>query len=260
MIDVLYARTADDTHIAYRVLDADESAEGSRDVVMVSGGLIPLELFEEEPGFARLLDGLRALGRVVVFDRRGVGLSDPITDWTRPVLDQWTDDLAAVVDASCARDIVLVTWDGFGVGSRYAVRRPDRVSALVLFEPTIVADDSWAAFSERRAQRGQANVRGEDDILVQVAPSRMADRSFRDWYARAGRMGASPSTAPRIWESVMRSHPRDSLHEQVEVPTLVLHRRDNEFVNDDVLERAAEVIPHATLVELEGTRPLPVRR
>ena len=257
MIDVRYACTPDGTQIAYRVLEADQPAELARDVVMVAGGLIPLELFEDEPGLVRLLDGLRSLGRVIVFDRRGVGLSDPIADWSRPVLDQWTDDLAAVVDASDAQDIVLVTWDGFGVGSRYTVAHPPRVAALVLFEPTIVADDSWAAFSERRVQRGQANVRGEVDILDQVAPSRMADRTFRDWYARAGRMGASPSTAPRIWESVMRSHPRDSLHEELEVPTLVLHRRDNTFVNDDLLARAAEAIPHATLVELEGRDHFP---
>jgi class 3 adenylate cyclase len=257
VIDVLFAQADDGTHVAYRVLDAEQSVEPARDVVMVPGGLIPLELFEEEPGFARLLDGLRSLGRVIVFDRRGVGLSDPIADWERTVVDQWTDDLAAVVDASGARDIVLVSWDGFGVGSRYAAMHPERVSALVLYEPTIVADDDWVSWSERRVQRGMSNVRGEDDILAQVAPSRIADRAFRDWYARAGRMGASPSTAPRIWESVMRAHPRDALLEQIEAPTLVLHRRDNQFANDDVLTLAAERMPHATLVELEGRDHFP---
>jgi class 3 adenylate cyclase len=257
LIDVLYAQADDGTHVAYEVLDADPSAEPAGDVVMVAGGLIPLELFQEEPGFARLLDGLRALGRVIVFDRRGVGLSDPIQDWERTVVEQWTDDLAAVVDASGARDIVLVAWDGFGVGSRYAAMHPERVSALVLYEPTIVADDDWASWSERRLQRGTANVRGEDDILAQVAPSRIADRTFRDWYARAGRLGASPSTPPRIWESAMRAHPQDFLHEQIEAPTLVLHRRDNQFVNDDVLTLAAEKIRHATPVELEGRDHFP---
>jgi pimeloyl-ACP methyl ester carboxylesterase len=80
VVDVLYAQAADGTHVAYRVFDADPSVELARDVVMVPGGLIPLELFEEEPGFARLLDGLRSLGRLIVFERRGVGLSDPIAD------------------------------------------------------------------------------------------------------------------------------------------------------------------------------------
>jgi class 3 adenylate cyclase len=256
VIDVLYAETDDGTHVAYRVLDADPSVEAARDVVMVSGGLIPLELFEEEPGFARLLEGLCSLGRVIVFDRRGVGLSDPIAGWEPPVADQWTDDLAAVVDASGARDIVLVAWDGFGVGSRYAAMHPERVSALVLYEPTIVADDDWLSWSERRLRRGAANVRGEEDILAEVAPSQIADRGFREWYARAGRMGASPSTAPRIWESAMRGA-RDALLERVVAPTLVLHRRENRFAPSDVLTLAAEKIPHATLIELEGRDHFP---
>jgi class 3 adenylate cyclase len=257
VIDVLYAQADDGTHVAYRVLDADPSVEPACDVVTVPGGLVPLELFEEEPGFARLLEGLRSLGRVIVLDRRGVGLSDPIAGWELPVVDQWTDDLAAVVDASGARDIVLVAWDGFGIGSRYAAMHPERVSALVLYEPTIVADDDWVSWSERRVQRGIANVRGEDDILAEVAPSRIADRAFRDWYARAGRLGASPSTAPRLWESVMRADPRDALLEQVVAPTLVLHRRDNLFTLPDVLALAAEKIPHATLIELEGRDHFP---
>jgi class 3 adenylate cyclase len=252
LIEVLYAEAGDGTHVAYRILDADPSAVAGRDVVMVSLGLVPLELFEEEPGFARLLDGLRGLGRVIVFDRRGMGLSDPIQDWDRLVADQWAEDLSAVVDASGADDIVLVAWDGFGVGSRYASRHPERVSALVLYEPIIVSDEEWESWSARRLQSVYANVRGEADILAEVAPSRVADRSFRDWYARAGRLGASPSIAPRIWESVLRAHPRDAGLEQIVAPTLVLHRRENRYVPEDVMALAGERIPHAALVEVEG--------
>jgi class 3 adenylate cyclase len=257
VVDVSYARVDDGTQIAYVVLDAARSTQPARDVVMVSGGLIPLEMYQEEPGFARLLDGLGAIGRVVVFDRRGLGLSDPIQDWDRHIVEQWTDDLAAVVDASGAEQVVVVAWDGFGVGSRYAAMHPDRVSALALYEPFVVADDEWEAWSTNRSERGQANVRGEDDILAQVAPSRIDDRGFRDWYTRAGRGGASPSTAPRIWASAMRSAPHDALLEQVAVPTIVLHRRDNGFAPHDVLRAVGERIPHATLVELEGRDHFP---
>ncbi len=257
MVDVLYAKADDGTHVAYQVLDADPSAEPVLDVVMVTGGLFPLETFAYEPGFARLLDGLRALGRVIVSDRRGVGLSDPIHDWHRTIVEQWTDDLSAVVDASEARDIVLVAFDGFGVGSRYAAMHPERVSALVLYEPFLVAEDEWESWSTNRAQRGGANVRGEDDILALVAPSRIGDRKFRDWYERAGRLGASPSTAPRIWESVMSTEPRLALLSEVVAPTLVLHRRDNRFATDNVLALAQERIPHAAVVELEGRDHFP---
>lgn len=224
---------------------------------MVPGGFFPLGMFEEEPGFSRLLEGLRALGRVILFDRRGVGQSDPIQDWSRDVIDQWTEDLAAVVDASGTRDFVLFAWDGFGVGSRFAALHPDEVSALVLYEPFLVRDDDWEAWSASRIERGRANVRGEVDILADVAPSRIADRQFRDWYLRAGRLGASPSTAPRIWDAVMRADQRDALLEQVVTPTLVLHRRENRFTTPDVLTVAGEKVAHATLVELEGRDHFP---
>jgi class 3 adenylate cyclase/alpha-beta hydrolase superfamily lysophospholipase len=255
--DVRYAQTDDGTHVAYHVLEADPSVESARDVVMVSGGLFPLESFEEEPGFVRLLEGLRTLGRVIVFDRRGVGLSDPVSDWERPILYQWTDDLAAVVDASGARDVVLVCWDGYGVGSRFAGTCPQRVSALVLYEPFLASGDAWKVWSENLLRRGGANMRGEDDILALLAPSRIADREFRDWYARAGRLGASPAIAPRIWESIMRTAPRDALLEQVDCPTLVLHRSDNLFATDDVLTEAAARMPDAILVEVEGRDHFP---
>jgi class 3 adenylate cyclase len=256
--DVEYARTEDGTHVAYRVLGAAPTVEAARDIVMVSGGLIPMEMFEEEAGFARMLDGLRALGRVIVFDRRGLGLSDPFPDWERPVADQWTEDLAAVVDASAAHNIVIVSWEGFGVGSRYAAMHPERVTALVLYEPLIVTDDGWAAWSAHRMQTSRANMSGESDILAEVAPSLMADATFRDWYTRAGRVGASPATAPRIWASVLGTHPREALLERIECPTLVLHRRDNVFVPDDVLTLAEHTIRHVTLVELEGRDHFPL--
>jgi class 3 adenylate cyclase len=131
------------------------------------------------------------------------------------------------------------------------------VSALVLYEPFITAEDDWDAWSASRVARGQANIRGEEDILATVAPSRMADREFRAWYTRAGRVGASPSTAPRIWESAMRADPGTALLEQVVSPTLVLHRRDNVFAPDDVLHVAAVRVPHATLVELDGRDHFP---
>jgi pimeloyl-ACP methyl ester carboxylesterase len=125
-----------------------------------------------------MLDGLCSVGRVVVFDRRGLGLSDPIPDWERAVADQWADDLAAVVDAAGVSDIVLVAWDGFGVASRYAAMHPERVTALVLYEPMIVADDDWASWSAAAMQRGKANMSGESDILTLVAGQAVAFTSL----------------------------------------------------------------------------------
>jgi class 3 adenylate cyclase len=90
-----------------------------------------------------------------------------------------------------------------------------------------------------------------------AAPRRLGDPTFRDWYARAGRLGASPATAMRVWQSAVHSHPRDALLEQVVAPTLVLHRRDNVFIGHDVAAHARERMPHASVVELEGNDHFP---
>jgi class 3 adenylate cyclase len=250
--DVRYARAEDGTHVAYRVLEADPGREPGHDIIMVSGGLIPVELFDQEPGFVRMLDGLCSLGRVFVFDRRGLGLSDPIVDWDRPILDQWADDLAAVVEASGAQNPVVVSWESYGVAPRFAGRYPERVGHLVLYEPLIVADDEWEDFLAGRRRQIEANMSGEADILEQMAPSRMSDPTFREWYGRAGRAGASPATAQRIWESMFRSCPSDQLLDRIDTRTLVLHRRDNQYAPPGVVRLAPEQIRNSTVVELEG--------
>ena len=104
--DVQYAKR-DDTHIAFRVLDGPDG----HDLVMVSGFNFPLESLPEDPIGARLLDGLSSIGRLAIFDRRGIGLSDPITDWERPLVDQWSDDLATVIDAAGFTRPTIFAWD-----------------------------------------------------------------------------------------------------------------------------------------------------
>lgn len=253
MSEVEYAQSGDGAHVAYRVFDADVQSGVGNDIVMVSGGLIPMEVIEDDPGFARLLEGLRSLGRVVVFDRRGVGVSDPIVDWERPVLDQWADDVSAVVDASGVRDAVIFAWDSYGVSTRFAARYPDRLRLLVLHHPLMVPDDRWDDWVANRRALIRQNIDGvADNFLDQIAPSRAADASFRDWYARAGRVGASPTTATRIWESVFDSRPSDQLLDHVRTPTLVLHRRDSVHAPADVVRVAASYISGASIIELDG--------
>ena len=258
MSEVEYARAEDGTHVAYRVLDAEDRGDAGNDIVMVSGGLFPIEVFEDDPGFRRLLEGLGSIGRVVVFDRRGIGLSDPIVDWTRPILDQWADDLAAVVEASGAQDVVIFAWDTYGIATRFAAQHPGRLRLLALHQPLTIPDDAWDDWVANRLALLHENVGGQRDGFVgQIAPSRVADPSFRDWYARAGRAGASPATAARIWESVFRSPPSDQLLGRVATPTLVLYRRDNVYSPAEAALLAASQIRGATVVELEGADHFP---
>jgi class 3 adenylate cyclase/pimeloyl-ACP methyl ester carboxylesterase len=251
--EVEYARAEDGAHVAYRVLAADASCDPGTDIVMVAGGLIPMEVFEDDPGFARLLEGLCSLGRVVVFDRRGVGLSDPIVDWDRPTLDQWADDLAAVVEASGAREAAVFAWDGFGVATRFAARHADRLRLLVLYEPLALSDDRWDIWITEWHREASENLGGRKGSLIdRIAPSRLSDASFRDWYTRAGQVGASPTTAARIWDSVFSSRPNDQLLDQVETPTLLLHRPDNAYFPAEAVRVTASRIARARIVALDG--------
>src|SRR5262245_11220286 len=93
--DIAYAKSGE-TQIAYRVI----GEAGRVDVIMVAGALFPFELLAEDRVASRFTAGLAALGRVLVFDKRGVGLSDPMTDWSRSVQEQWAEDLVAVIEAA----------------------------------------------------------------------------------------------------------------------------------------------------------------
>ena len=258
MADIQFACASDGTQIAYEVLDAGLNAAGAHDIVMVSGGTFPMESYDGFPGFARLLEGLRQVGRVVIFDRRGVGLSDPPPNYERPILDQWADDLLAVVQASGAMNPVIFAWDGFGVGSRFAARNPDCLVKLVLHHPMAGDDDEewWV----RRAELIRRNLAGEgggDQLLSEIAPSHWSDPSFREWYLRAGRTGASPTNAARIWESVFSAYPYGQGLEEINVPTLVLVRVGQVASPPEAVRAAASQISRVTTVELDGADLFP---
>jgi class 3 adenylate cyclase len=258
MAEVQYARADDGTHVAYEVLDAGLNAAGAHDIVMVSGGTFPMESYEGYPGFVRLLEGLRQVGRVVIFDRRGVGLSDPPPDYERPILDQWADDLRAVLQASGAVNPVVFAWDGFGVASRFAARNPDCLVKLVLHHPLAAErDDEWWVRRSELIRRNLAGEGGGDELLSEIAPSQWSDPSFREWYLRAGRSGASPANAARIWESVFEAHPEDQLLEEVAVPTLVLVRGGQLASPAEAVRAAAARIGRVSTVELDGADLFP---
>jgi class 3 adenylate cyclase/alpha-beta hydrolase superfamily lysophospholipase len=256
--DIRYVRADDGTHLAMRVLPSTSPEGDQHDLLMVSGGMIPLEVFEDEPGFVRLVDGLRAIGRVIVFDRRGVGLSDPITDWERPVVDQWADDVATIASAIASSNLVLFDWSGFGVASRTAARCPELAHRLVLYQPIVGSLESWVERITTLRPQGITDLAGNEDLPSRLAPSRASDPSFREWYERAGRVGASPATAARIWASVFTPGTAEQPLEDIRTPTLVLHRPASLYGGEDVPSWNASRVPNATLVALDGVDHWPV--
>jgi class 3 adenylate cyclase/pimeloyl-ACP methyl ester carboxylesterase len=188
----------------------------------------------------------------VIFDRRGLGVSDPITNWDRSVVEQWAEDLETVVVASDAQNATVFAWDGFGAGTRFAASRPDLLQLLILMNP-IVRDGDDDQFVENLHSSALDNLEGRRrDFLEVLNPSRASDPAFREWYTRAGQVGASPATAARIWNSVFAAPSTVSRVREVTTRTVVLYRRDNNYVPPDRVKHAASLIPNAMLVELDG--------
>ncbi len=213
------------------------------------GGTIPMDFLGRDRVGARLLDGLARIGSVVQFDRRGIGLSDPISDWSQPLVEQWAEDLATIVETACVEPPVIVSLgDYWGPARLFAGAHPDALTALVLYEPTgpIELVDL--------VQSVQTNLGTDDDWVGRVCPSRAHDLAFREWFELAGRTGASPRVASRIYE---RPPPEivknlEIAQGSISVPTLVLRRPENRLGSPEPPDPVATAIPGGHRVDLAG--------
>jgi len=252
---VEYAR-AGETHVAYRRVVGDPDSDLV--IVMINGYLYPMEVLPEDPIANRLIEGLAALGTLVMFDRRGIGLSDQITEWDTRVRDQWVDDVAAVVEAIGRPRVSVFSWHVSGTGRSFAASHPDRVEKLVLFNPFAVPrheDRRWMA----ELRHNLAAVVAGEAPVVAVNSGRQDDAAFRDWQDRAGRLGASPSQAARIWEAEFRSVPAEDDWAMCLAPTLVITRRNPDGpIPAEYLARAAAELPNAELVTLPDGDSFPM--
>src|SRR5436190_22807255 len=139
MADIRYAKSGD-AHIAYDMLGS-----GPIDIVIVMEGFIPIDMMDDEPHIARRQRRLASFARVIRFDRRGVGLSDPVSPSDPPTLEQWGDDALAVLDAVGSETaVVLSANEASPIAFLLAATHPERVRALVLlnsFARVLVAPD-----------------------------------------------------------------------------------------------------------------------
>jgi class 3 adenylate cyclase len=246
-----YAKSGD-VHIAYIV-----EGDGPVDVVWVPPWISQCEHLWTEPSLAAALERMTSFCRLISFDRRGAGLSDPLLG--APTLEEQMDDVLAVMDAAGSeRAAIVATLEGGPMGMLFAATHPDRVSALVLYSTfaraTWAPDYDWAWRPEERSASQDELVRhwGEGAIAVGVAPSRMNDPEFLEWAGRLERLAASPGTIGRIFEIIGKFDVRHVLP-SIRVPTLVLHRRSDTFIKFEHSRYIAQKIPGARLVELEGS-------
>lgn len=251
-----YARSGD-LWIAYQVM-----GDGPVDLVFAPGYMSHVEQNQWWPGYAHLLERLAAFSRLIIFDRRGTGLSDRTLSLGS--FEEMLDDLRAVMDAASSQRAVLFGGaEGGPMCALFAATFPERTAALVL--GASYARRKWApdypwGLDEQAQQRILAAYEqrwGSEDFGVRLlAPSLAHDERFRRWHAQACRFAGTPGSARAWFEMTMEIDVREVLP-AIRVPTLVVHR-----VNDPVVPVAAgrylaERIPEARYVELPGADHYP---
>ena len=255
--DVRYARSGA-TNIAYQMIGS-----GDIDLVFVMGWVSHLEYFWREPSFARFLSRLASIGRLIVFDKRGTGLSDPVPISQLPSLDERLDDVRAVMEAAGSERAVLVgVSEGGPLCTLFAATYPEKTRALVMIgsyaRRLADVDYPWGqtpegheAFCELLLERWGGPVG-----LEERAPSMAANAAFRDWWAEYLRMGASPGAAVALTRMNAQIDVRAVLP-VVKVPTLVVHRTGDRCLRVEEGRYLAARIPGARFVELPGDDHLP---
>lgn len=254
---VSYARSGN-VNIAYQVI-----GDGPVDLVFVMGWVSHLEYFWSEPSFARFLQRLASMSRLILFDKRGTGLSDPVPVDQLPTLEQRLDDVRAVMEAAGSEHAVLLgISEGGPLCSLFAATYPEKTDALVMigsYARRMQAPDyPWGRTPEERDAfcRRIVDEWGGPVGIEDRAPSRVADPAFREWWSSYLRMGASPGAAVALTRMNAEIDIRDVLP-TIRVPTLVLHRTGDQCLKIEEGRYLASRIPGAQLIEFPGDDHLP---
>jgi class 3 adenylate cyclase len=257
MPDTRYARSGG-VNLAYQVV-----GQGSVDLVLLLGWISNVELAWEEPNLRRFLERLTSFSRLILFDKRGTGLSDRVPESELPTLEQRMDDVRAVMDAAGSEQAAL-----FGISEGgpmcilFAATYPDRTVALVTcgtYAKRVWSPDyPWAPTPEERERfyDAIANQWGRELGLDTLAPSMQEDPAIRQWLETYVRRSASPGAALALAKMNTQIDIRNVLT-SVNVPTLIMHRSGDKDSKVEEGRYIAERIPGARFVELRGEDHLP---
>ena len=235
--------------------------DGPRDLVVVPGFVSNLELAWEHPPYERFMRRLSAFARVIVFDKRGSGLSDPVD--RAATIEERNDDIRAVMDAvGSERADLFGMSEGANMAGVFAASFPERVSGLVLYGPYARATPAegypWGIPSEIReiaTRDPEEETWGVGLSLALLAPSRLQDEALVRWWGRFERQSMSPAMALEIIRLNMDVDIRAVLP-SIRVPTLVIHCTDD-VIPVEGARWLAEQIPDAQFVELPGDEHWP---
>jgi class 3 adenylate cyclase len=250
-----YARSGE-LHIAYLVV-----GEGPIDVVFVPSWISQAEHYWEDSQVARYFGRLASFSRLIMFDRRGSGLSDPLP--RAPTLEEQMDDVVAVMDAAGSEHAaVFAMLEGGAMAALFAASHPERTDALVLFEGqprmTWAPDYDWALTREERetyVRDHLAESWGSGARVLSLSASAASNPRLVQWYGKLERLAAGPGMAAKLMLMNGEVDVRAVLG-SIQAPTLVLHRRDDPFIDVRHSRYLADHIPGARLVLLPGSEAL----
>ena len=245
-----YAKSGN-LHVAYQLV-----GKGPADLVLVDQWFGHIDAQWDVPPVARLLERLASFSRLLMFDERGVGLSDPVSIDSLPSIQEWMDDLRAAMDAAAfERATLIANMAGGLMASVFTATHPGRVSALVLvdcFARLLVAPDYSAGAPEEELSRTIAQMEtewGRGPLLSWFAPSMADDLRLRQAWGRYERTAASPGSVHAMLQMIIGTDIRHVLP-TIRVPTLVIGRGGGQRIAHS--RYLAAHIPDAKYVELAG--------
>lgn len=238
--------------------------EGPPDLVFITQWGTNIDLFWDEPSAARYLDRLATFSRVILFDKRGTGISDPVDVMSPPTMQDWLSDITAVLaEAGSERAVLVGDTEGGLLAIAYAEAFPERIESLVLINsraralrtadypegmPESVAEASRRIFLETYGVDGT--------VLRATAPSVADDARFGRWWTKFQRSTVPPAMVRRTFDFQLGFDVREEA-KRLDVPTLVIHRRGGRYHRISGGRWLAENIPGAQLVELDGEDTFP---
>jgi pimeloyl-ACP methyl ester carboxylesterase len=253
--DTLYAKSGD-LSIAYQVVGG-----GNIDLVFVMGWVSNVEYFWQEPSMSRFLARLSSFSRLILFDKRGTGLSDKTKNL--PTLEERMDDLRAVMDAvGSQKAAILGVSEGGSLCALFAATYPKRTRAMIMYgayaKRVWSVDYPWAPTPEQRKVFYDSINQGWGGVvdLEVLAPSVMNDERFKKWWASYLRHSASPADALALAKMNTEIDIRNVLP-AIHVPTLIIHRTGDRDSSVEESKFISHEIPNARFLELPGADHMP---